>query len=187
MTESLSTSLASRIGFAAVLLIMLVDADAQISAPPRAAADYVNALGIGLSYGVQNERDADFWGWTIDYGRQLSHDWTAGASLMWDKDTTRRTDRPDTVVQSYTIAGTISYALGPRLSLTTGLALGIADDDNASAAMKPEFGDLSTGISLGYAMPLSSRNTLGFSLAYEYNMSQNETDFSFDIGLGWSF
>ena len=166
---------------------MLADAEAQISTPPRATADYANAVGLGLSYGEQLDRDADFWGWSAEYSRYLNDSWTAGLSLTWDEETEQFIDRPDKVVRTYALIGTISYNVTPRFSLTTGLAQDIANDDNATGTMKFKSGDISTGLSLGYTWPLSARNSLAASLAYEYNISENEPSISVDVVLGWSF
>ena len=51
-------------------------------------------------------------------------------------------------------------------------------------------GDLGTGIAVGFATPGLSqfvRDSIGFSIAYEYNITQKETSVSFDVSYGWSF
>ena len=164
-----------------------VDAAAQISPPPRVAADYVNSVGFGISYGEKTDKDADFWGWSVEYGRLLTETWTAGLSVTWDEETERFVDRPDSAVRSYNLIGTISYNVTPRFSLTTGLAKEFANDSNSSGSMKFTGGDISTGVSLGYSWPLNKRNSIGASFAYEYNLSQNEPSVSVDVTLGWSF
>ena len=174
------------IGLVATLLV-LSDAEAQIKTPPRATPDYVNAAGFGLSYGEISKREADFWGWSLNYSRLLNDLWTAGLSLTWDEETEQFIDRPDKSVRSYTLIGTISYSLTQNFSLTTGLAHGIADDDNATGTMKFKSGNVSTGLSLGYSWPLNKRNSTSASLAYEYNISENEPSVSVDVSLGWSF
>jgi len=178
---------ALRVAIVAVVLSAFADAEAQISTPPRATADYVNALGIGVSYGEQNEQDADFWGWSADYSRKLNTRWVAGLSLAWDEQTERFVNRPDSVVRTYTLIGSVSYNLTARFSLTTGLGFEIADDDNASGTMKFRNGDVATGLVAGYGWPLSDRYSVGMSLSYEYNMSKNDTSISVDVSLGWSF
>ena len=182
----LSNIAALCIGLAGTLLV-LADAEARISTPPRTTADYVNAVGFGLSYGEISDREADFWGWSLDYSRLLNDSWTAALSLTWDEETEQFIDRPDKSVRSYTLIGTISYNLTQNFSLTTGLAHGIADDDNATGSMKLKSGNVSTGLSLGYSWPLNKRNSIGASLAYEYNISENEPSVSIDVSLGWSF
>ena len=184
--RSLSNVGSLRIGLA-VIALMFADAEAQISTPPRVTADYANAVGFGLSYGEQQDREADFWGWSAEYSRLLNETWTAGLSLTWDEETEQFIDRPDTTVRTYALIATFSYNLTPAFSVTTGLAQNIADDDNASGTMKLKSGDISTGLSLGYSWLLNKRNSIGATLSYEYNISENETAISVDVTLGWSF
>ena len=66
---------------------------------------------------------------------------------------------------------------------------GFANDENSSRSMKFSGGDLSTGIAIGYGLPVflpTSSYSLGISLAYEYNISGKETSVSADLSLGWS-
>ena len=174
---------------AVVLCLGLASASAwsQISVPPRTTADFRNGMGVGVSYSEQNDRDADFWGWSVDYSRWLNNKWTAAVSLTWDEETERFVDKPDEAGETYTLIGTITYNLTPSLGVTTGLAQGIADDDNDDKEMRFKSGDVSTGVGLGYQIPISERNSIGLNVAYEYNISENETSYSVDLVFGWSF
>lgn len=178
---------AARLGLAALLLFVFEGALAQISTPPRATDEYRNAVGFGVSYGEQIDRDADFWGWTVEYSRYLGKAWTTGLSLNWDEETERFSGRADKTVKTYALIGSISYSLTRSLNLTTGLAKDIANDDNADASMKFTFGDVATGLSLGYTWPVGPRNSLAVSFSYEYNISQNEPSVSADLAVGWSY
>ena len=178
---------ALRVGVVALSLLVFADAEAQLSTPPLATANHVNAVGISLSYGEQNEKDADFWGWSADYSRWLNDRWIAGLSLAWDEETERFINRPDKVVRSYTVIGTASYNLTKTFSLTTGLGYEIANDDNTTGTMKFRNGGVSTGLALGYTLPLGARHSFGATLSYEYNISDNETSVSADVSLGWRF
>lgn len=165
-------------------------ADAQIGSPPRPVANFKNSAGFGLSYGVNNARDATFCGWTAEYSRQLGGRWFTAGSIMWDRETEKVDSAPDVVVDTFTAAVTISYGLTPRLAITTGLGKGVADTDNVSGSMEFTNGDLSTGIVLGWSTPglrHFERDSIGFALAYEYNITKKETTLSFDVSFGWSF
>ncbi len=165
-------------------------AHAQFAAPPRPQGDFQNAAAFGLSYGVMNQRDADFWGWSVEYSRQLRGPWIGAVSVMWDRETEEISGAPDSEVDTYTAAATITYALSEKISLTTGLGKGFADTDNPSQSMKFTSGDLSTGIVIGYSTPglrHLARDSVAFSLAYEYNFDKEETMVSFDVAFGWSF
>lgn len=184
----------SRTVLSAVLLaaggMVASTAEAQFGAPPRPVAGFKNSAALGLSYGVNNTRDATFWGWAVEYSRDLGGPWLAAGSLMWDRETENRANAPDVEVETFTVAGTISYGLTERLAITTGLGQGIANTDNPSGSMRFKSGDLSTGIVLGWSTPglkRFERDSVVFSLAYEYNFTQDETTLSFDVAFGWSF
>lgn len=177
-------------GLAVFALLLFDTADAQIAAPPAISPDRINGVGFGLSYGEQNDKDADFWGLSVDYSRLIHPRWVLGAALTWDEETERNTGQPNKVVQSFTAVGTVSYLLSDLFTLTTGLAKGIANDENSSRSMKFAGGDLATGLAVGYNVPVfppTSRYSLGVSLSYEYNISAKETSVSADITVGWSF
>lgn len=177
-------------GLAVVGLLGFAAAEAQIAAPPPLSPDKVNGVGFGVSYGEQNDRNADFWGWSAEYSRVVHPRWVLAASIAWDEETERTVDSPDKVVRSFTATGTVSYLLTERFTLTTGLAKGIANTDNSSRSMKFAGGDLNTGIAIGYglpAFPAESPYSLGISLAYEYNISAKETAVSMDLTIGFSF
>ena len=57
------------------LLLIPSPGHAQFATPPRPQEDYLNAAGFGLSYGVANQRDANFWGWSIEFSRRFGHGW----------------------------------------------------------------------------------------------------------------
>ncbi len=147
-------------------------------------------MGVGVSAGGVVERDAIFWGFTLDYARRTSNRLVVSGSVAWDRETESFTNKPDNTVRSYTAVGTLSYLLTERMSLTTGLGKGFADDDNSGKAMQFTNGDLSTGIVFGYAMdgfPFFARDSVSISAAYEYNIDKNETMISIDLAFGWGF
>ncbi len=165
-------------------------ADAQIGSPPRPVAPFKNSAAFGLSYGVNNTRDATFWGWSADYNRQLGGRWFGATSIMWDRETEKVAAAPDPEVDTFAAAVTISYSLTKRLAITTGLGKGFADTDNPSGSMRLTNGDLATGIVLGWSTPglrHFERDSIAFSVAYESNIPKNETTLSFDVAFGWSF
>ena len=90
---------------AVLLLAAVSDSQAQISTPVRPTPDYLNSASFGLSYGSQNDRDADFWGASIDYSRTVGGNWVAAAALTWDSETESFVNRPDTETETYTLLG----------------------------------------------------------------------------------
>lgn len=147
----------------------------------------LNSFGFGGSVGWQLDKNAWFWGLTADYGRALDEHWSLGLSLAYDRETERRTARPDKVVNTLTLIGTVSYALTEHFSLTTGLAKGFAHDDNRQRSFKFANGDWGTGVAVGLSYPLKDNLFFFLSGAYEYNLSENESSISFDVGLSFVF
>ena len=173
-----------------LLLVMVAGSNhalAQISTPPATSAEHINGIGGGLSYGEQNDRNATFWGWSLEYSRFLTEDWSWALSVTWDEETESFSDKPDKVISTYTAVATITYGLTDRFSLTTGLGKGFANDDNPDRKTQFTSGDWGTGVALGYTVPLGGPRSLAASLAYEYNLSERETSLSVDLALGWSF
>lgn len=176
--------------FLPILLFSSPPAHAQIAAPARPQGSYENSVALGLSYGTVNQRDADFWGGSVEFSRKVRGPWIGAAAIMWDRETEQLAGEPDQRTDTFTASATIAYALTDKISLTTGLGKGFADTDNPSQSMKFTNGDLSTGIVLGYSTPgltHLTRDSVTFSLAYEYNIDRDETSLSIDVGFGWSF
>ena len=169
----------------ATLIFFIAPVHAQVSAGFLPKPDYDNSISFGLSYGEQLKRDADFVGWTVEYSRAYKGPWYLNASLAWDTETAK-----DKQTDTYTLIGTVSYAFSPLMNITAGYGKGIANDDNKDKHMQFTNGDSSVGVALGTRIPVfpkSSRYSLGFSASYEYNISENETDISLDLGLGRGF
>ena len=173
-----------------VLLAWSTPAPAQMASAPPPQGEYNKSVSFGISYGEQNDRNAEFWGWSIDYSRDLNDRWYAGVGLTWDRETDHPVNKPAKEVDTYTLVGTINYKLTSWMSLTTGIGRGIADNDNAGKNMKWKSGDWGTGIAAGFALPgfsSSGRDGTGFSIAYEYNLSEKETSISVDLSWAFSF
>jgi len=172
------------------MFVYVSTAAAQVSAPPIPQEVNSNSVGVGVSAGTVVERDANFWGFTLDFARRITKRLVASGSVSWDSETEKFADKPDNTIKTYTPVGTISYLLSERMSLTTGLGKGFADDDNPQQSMQFSNGDLSTGIVFGYAtegFPFFARDSVPLSASYEYNIDQNETMISFDLAFGWGF
>jgi len=174
----------------ALVILLPTPVRARMSAPARPVESYRNSGAVGLSYGEFNQRDASFWGWSVEYSRTISRRWISAAGVTWDRE--REQDMTGSILESdtYTIVGTISYSLSPHWVISTGLGKGFADNDNPSRSMKFTNGDVGTGIVLGLSttgLRHFTRDSIGFSLAYEYNLTKKDTSISFDVTFGWSF
>jgi len=134
----------------------------------------------------QLQRDAWFWGLSIDYGRILEKEWAVNGALSWD----REKKETGVSVETYTFVATVSWIITERFSLTTGLAKGFADNDNKEAKMQFTNADLGTGLAIGISLPelkFWALETVALSVSYEYNISASETDVSLDLTTGISF
>ena len=143
----------------------------------------VNSVSVAASIGTPYEKDAEFWGLSVDYSRTFSTNWSASASLTYDQETARQTGQPTKVVNSFAAVLLVNYALSRRWSLTTGLSQDIMDDDNPGGDLRSKLGDVGTGLAVGVSLP----NSVGLSLAWEWNISESEPAVSADISFSWEF
>ena len=67
--------------------------------------DYRQSIGGSLSVGSKINKDADFWGWSMDYARVLPSGWTLSISLAYDEETEERRNQSDKVTQLYAYRG----------------------------------------------------------------------------------
>ena len=186
-----SLKLNATVIFVSLFPLLLADnALAAVAAPAMPLDNYSNSISGGLSAGVVSGRDADFWGWSAEYGRRVSKKWSLGLGLAWDRETEWFADKRDKEIASYTVSGTVSYALTNSVALTTGLGFGIADDDNPAGDMEFSNGDVSTALIATYAtggLPFFEQDSISFSASAEYNISQREPSVSIDVLFGWSY
>lgn len=178
--------------FLMVLFCMLSFAGVtQIRVPSMADSSlYKNSISFGPSYGQIVGRDATFWGASIGYAYRLPKNLALAATVAYDQETSKFKSGEDQVINTFTGIATISYLFTKHWSVTTGLAKGMADDDAANKTLGWRNGDWSTGISLGYSLPdfpFWARESFAISAAYEYNISQNEFSYSFDLVMGLSW
>ena len=173
-----------------VFILVTPSVQAGISSPSPPVTPYENAISFGGSYGVIHGRDADFAGWVLEYSRNISVNWVASASLAWDEEIERFSDRPDAIIDTYTLIGVVGYSISPIFVISAGFGKGILDNDNPDMQMEFVDGDSSVGISAGSVLPVfpkGSRFRLGVSLSYEYNLSKSETSTSVDLAISRSF
>ena len=133
----------------ALVLALAGRVEAQLANRPLPAPGFTNSFGFGASYGEMLRREAWFWGLSLDYGRLLGERWAGNAALTWD----RESKETGADVETYSLVATVSWVITRRFSLATGLAKGLADDDNIEGRMRFANADLGTGISLGISLP----------------------------------
>lgn len=171
---------------------LLTTATSILVVPLLASAqgdNYLNSIGGGLSYGDKLNKDADFWGWTLDYSRVLNSGWVFTAALAYDEETERRNGQQDKIVQSYTPTFSWSYPISARWSLATGLGKGLFNDDNKEKKMElTEFNEeWAVGAIAAFTLFQNGRHRTSISSSLEYNISEGEPALSVDIGYAYSF
>ena len=166
-------------------------ASAQIKSPViNVQEGYKSSFGGGVSYGINFNRDADFWGFAMDYSTLLGGKFAFISSLSFDQETETISQTNLKIVNTFTLVVGFSYLITDRLTVTTGLGKGFLDDGNDVKKLQFTNGDLGTGLVFGYVFPdlfKNNRYVLSFSTSFEYNMSQSEYTNSYDLGIGYSF
>jgi hypothetical protein len=166
-------------------------ARAQISAPAiNRDVDFHNSIGAGASVGSPYQRDAYFWGLTVDYNRVIHLPWSVSASIAFDQEHEQPEAGPKAVVNSFTFVLTISWSAARWVTLTTGLGKGFLDDDNAANTLEFTSGDWGTGLAVGLSLPdlpFTPRDAFTLSAAWEWNITKSEPIVSTDLGFSWSF
>ena len=166
----------------------LASANVGAGAPPKGG--FNNSLSVGLSAGEVLPRDASFWGISIAYARRLPRGWLVDASIMWDRETEKKPMAPSVVIDSYTVAGTLGYSFSDRFALSAGAGKGFASNDNPGRSMRFQSGDLSVGM-IGTlsteGFRFWDRDSISFSLSWEYNVSQREPSISMDVVFAFSY
>jgi hypothetical protein len=160
-----------------------------IGIPKPKFPQYRNSIGFGTSVGPFIGRDAYFWGLAVDFGRNLTGPWSVAASFAFDRDIETPTEGGTKRVDALNAVGIVNYSVR-SITLTTGLSKGFASTENPERSMRFASGDWGTGIVVGWTLPplpWNVRDSIAVSVGYEYNLSQNEADISFDIGYAIAF
>jgi hypothetical protein len=180
----------ARIGIAVVSLLAASTLSAQIVGIPKPSnSQYRNSLGFGASVGPFLGKDSYFWGLAVDYGRFVSGPWSVAASFAFDRETETLEAGGTQKTDSLSAVGLVNYSIS-RFMLTSGLSKGFANTDNTERAMQFASGDWGTGIVAGWALPnlaWAVQDSIAFSVGYEYNLSQKESDITFDVGYAFAF
>lgn len=170
-----------------VMLLFATEISAEIVAGP--VPDNARSIGGGVSVGTNLEKDADFYGWTIDYGTGLASGWSFTFSLAYDKETERQSGKPDKVTQSYTPTLIWSNPFDEHWSVFVGLAKGLFDDSEKedSFELTKLDADWATGVGLSYLLYRNGPHNFSVSGTLEYKISDGEFAASTDVGYAYFF
>ncbi|MBB3701009.1 outer membrane protein transport protein [Flammeovirga yaeyamensis] len=170
-----------------ICVLLLIVSTTEVKCQSLIENNNKGAWGVAVSYGNQLDKDAVFYGWSVDYSKPIGNGpFSVGAALMWDNELERTSENRITDVSTFTFAATLNYKINDKWSIGTGLAKGFMDNDNSSRQYRFNSGDWSTGLILNYQFNIGKQR-FNISGSYEYNMSQKETSLSFDLGyvLPW--
>ena len=86
---------------ASLLLAPLATSWAGIKTVPiSSGTDTLNFVSVGASIGSTYRKDSFFWGFSADYARLVSSNWSVAASVPFDRDNEPRAGMPDKVVDT---------------------------------------------------------------------------------------
>ncbi|WP_163937885.1 outer membrane beta-barrel protein [Paraferrimonas sp. SM1919] len=144
-------------------------------------------INFGPSFGIYPGKDKYFWGFSGGYTHMLDDKWSVSGVLAWDQEVEPQDNGPNKQSHTFTAIATVNYAINDTFTITTGIAKGFLEDSNPRKEYEFVDGDWSTGVSLGISTPINDHLSFDFSTSYEYNLTQNEYDISFDGGFSVPF
>lgn len=145
-------------------------------------------ISPSFSYGIPYQRNAYFWGASLNYTYLIDFPWSVTCALAYDEETDSPTGKPKEVVSTLTAIATVDYSIAEWVTISSGIGKGFMDDSNGGFTFTD--GDWGTGIAIGLTVPESRfavLESLSFSTSWEWNLSSKEPSVSFDLGYGWSF
>ena len=184
-------SLAGRALAAVGMLTVFLPVDSLVAAPFGVASPPEEpggvTVGTALSYGVIVERDADFWGTSLNFAHAIEEDWGFAWSIAFDRETEQMMTGARKTVDSFTAIITPYYVVTDWLTISAGFGKGFADNDNPVRSLRFTEGDWATGGALGFDLFTRDRFSVGLDTSLEYNLSEKEWSLSWDIGCSISF
>ncbi|MBB6462698.1 hypothetical protein [Flammeovirga kamogawensis] len=166
--------------FLCFIFLLPTVSSAQLTSIPSSFQNKKNTIGFASSYGEQLDRNAYFYGFSLDYGRRIKDSpFSIGTVLMWDNEIEKKEIIEENA--TFSVAVTVSYAITKKWSIGTGIGKGVMENDNPQKEYQWVNGDWSTGIISSYQFNLGGK-VFNVSASYEYNITQKETSFSIDLG-----
>ena len=91
---------------------------------------YTNTIGSAISGGLFIDKDAIFYGFSIDYSKVILQNWIVNISFAYDKEMNTQTKQDIPDINSYTPSIALGYAFNQKTAIGIGLGKSIFDDDN---------------------------------------------------------
>lgn len=172
--------------FFLALNLLSEKANSQSLALP--AQGFNNTFGFAVSGGVFFNKEAVFWGLTIDYSRVFKKRWIIDLSMGLDQEHTNKDNNEELVVNTLSPSVAFGYVITPKFAMGIGLGKGLLDDDNEENKLKfNKNGGWTIGL-LG-ALTIYQKGHHGFDISagLEQGLTDPETDFTVELGYGYSF
>lgn len=169
-----------------VLFFCLQSANSQSLVIP--AQGYKNTFGTAVSSGVFLNKDAVFWGLSVDYSRLFSKRWIYNISFSYDQEHSKSNEGEKSIVNTLTPSLAIGYALKQNIALGLGLGKGLFDDDNENKTVKyNKDGGWTVGLIGVFTFYQKGPHGFDVSVGLEQGLSNPETDVTVELGYGLSF
>ena len=152
------------------------------------AEGFRNSCGVSISGGVFIDKEAVFWGASTDYSRLVGKNWILNISLCFDQEHSNPEDGNWGIVNTFSPALAMGYAISPRLAAGIGIGKGMFDDDHADGTFRyTTEGNLTLGFLGVYTIYLNGPHSLDIGGGIERGVITPETDFTLEIGYGINF
>jgi len=152
------------------------------------AEGYTNTFGTAVSGGVFLDKDAVFWGFSVDYSNVIKENWIISISFGYDKEFSNKKNEEESVVNTLTPSLAIGYSLNKRIAIGVGVGKGLFDDDNDHKSFQfNKNGGLTLGLIGVYSFYQKGPHSFDVSGGIERGLSTPETDITLELGYGYSF
>ena len=168
------------------IILSINMANAQSLALP--SEGYTNTFGTAVSGGVFLDKDATFWGFSVDYSKVVLKNWIVNFSFAYDKEFSKNKDNVESIVNTITPSLAIGCAFTPKIALGVGLGKGIFDDDNDNKKFRyNKDGGWTLGLIGVYSFYQNGHHSFDVSGGIERGLTNPETDLTIELGYGYSF
>jgi len=150
---------------------------------------YKQCAGIAISTGAFFDKPAVFIGLGFDYAYIIKEKWVLLGGLTFDSEHKTKLSEGETrVINTLTPNAAVGYLITSRLAVGAGVGKGLWDTDNPEKKMKyTTSGNLTVGVLCAYTIYLNGPHGMDVTGGIERGLITVETNFTVEIGYGYSF
>ena len=150
---------------------------------------YQQCLGVAASTGAFFDKPAVFLGLSLDYAYFIKEKWIVLAGIAYDQEhKTQVSEGEKKTIHTITPNAAIGYAINSRLAVGAGIGKGLWDTDNDKQELKfSTSGNLTVGVLCAYTFYLNGPHGFDITGGIERGLITPETNFTVEIGYGYSF